>query len=297
MSPSASETSSSESRTFSETPSSETMERAWDASESDTSESMETDRTALKWHGTGARSARDRRRPRRSRARGRRVRAAPRRRSCRSGRCSSTGCRGRSRSGRSTPSAPTTRSCWSSARCRAARHRHRVGVLAMRGARSRLRCAHVRDRRPRRVGGADPPRADPRQAAADDRRHGVSIAVLWYLAPRPNRAADDRRRDGGSARAQPMGVDRRRFVGGAIGIGSVAVIAGGVGRVLQQRFEVEQRAHDIELPAVDSPSADVLPADAQSPSTGCDRSSPRTPTSTASTRRWSCRRCRRTRGD
>ena len=94
----------------------------------------------------------------------------------------------------------------------------------------------------------------------------VSIAVLWYLAPRPHsRPATDGTPS--PVPAQTMGVDRRRFVGGAIGIGSAAVLVGGVGRLLQQRFEVSAERSDIALPAPASPSA-ALPADAQVPVEG-----------------------------
>ena len=51
MSPNASETSSSESRTFSETPSSETIDRAWEAAESDTSVSMDDRSYGPRWMG------------------------------------------------------------------------------------------------------------------------------------------------------------------------------------------------------------------------------------------------------
>ena len=36
-----------------------------------------------------------------------------------------------------------------------------------------------------------------------------------------------------------MGPDRRQFLQGAVGIGAVAAIAGGIGRVLKERFEVD----------------------------------------------------------
>ncbi len=88
----------------------------------------------------------------------------------------------------------------------------------------------------------------------------VSIAVLLYLAPRPGSSATSVARE--HQAAQPMGVDRRRFVGGAIGIGSVAVIAGGVGRLLQQRFEVDSERSVLSLPPAGAP-APALPADAQ----------------------------------
>jgi DMSO/TMAO reductase YedYZ molybdopterin-dependent catalytic subunit len=99
---------------------------------------------------------------------------------------------------------------------------------------------------------------------------GVSIAVLLYLAPRPSTRPATA--DAGRVEvpvAEPMGLDRRRFVGGAIGIGSIAVIAGGVGRLLQQRFEVSSERSAISLPGVDAP-APVLPSDAQLPLDGLE---------------------------
>ena len=94
---------------------------------------------------------------------------------------------------------------------------------------------------------------------------GVSIGVLLYLAPRPVAGATTA--DPQQPVAQPMGVDRRRFVGGAIGIGSVAVFAGGIGRLLQQRFEVNSERSSLSLPSVDAPVT-ALPADAQLPLDG-----------------------------
>ena len=96
---------------------------------------------------------------------------------------------------------------------------------------------------------------------------GVSIAVLLYLAPRPATSATTA--TPGRPVAQPMGVDRRRFVGGAIGIGSLAVIAGGVGRLLQQRFDVNNERSVLTLPSVDTP-ATGLPTNAQLPLDGLD---------------------------
>jgi DMSO/TMAO reductase YedYZ molybdopterin-dependent catalytic subunit len=95
----------------------------------------------------------------------------------------------------------------------------------------------------------------------------VSVGVLLYLAPRPTTASSTAGVEEAAPIVQPMGVDRRRFVGGAIGIGSVAVIAGGVGRLLQQRFEVNSERSALSLPAVDTP-APVLPPDAQLPLDG-----------------------------
>jgi DMSO/TMAO reductase YedYZ molybdopterin-dependent catalytic subunit len=93
----------------------------------------------------------------------------------------------------------------------------------------------------------------------------VSIAVLLYLAPRPTSSPENP--DAEEFVAEPMGVDRRRFIGGAIGIGSLAVIAGGIGRVLQQRFAVDSERSLLSLPTVDGP-APALPANAQLPIDG-----------------------------
>jgi len=89
----------------------------------------------------------------------------------------------------------------------------------------------------------------------------VSIAVLWYLAPRPARAMVPGQPEPAAA-PEDMGVNRRRFIGGAIGIGSVAVIAGGLGRMLQQRFEVDGERNALTLPSASS-TASPLPADSQ----------------------------------
>jgi DMSO/TMAO reductase YedYZ molybdopterin-dependent catalytic subunit len=59
-----------------------------------------------------------------------------------------------------------------------------------------------------------------------------------------------------------MGVDRRRFIGGAIGIGSAAVIVGGIGRALQQRFDVSGERATLTLPLPES-AAPELPADVE----------------------------------
>jgi DMSO/TMAO reductase YedYZ molybdopterin-dependent catalytic subunit len=93
----------------------------------------------------------------------------------------------------------------------------------------------------------------------------VSIAVLLYLAPRPS--ATPASNESGVVAAESMEVDRRRFIGGAVGIGSLAVLAGGVGRLLQQRFAVDSERNLLSLPAVDAPAA-ALPADAQLPVDG-----------------------------
>jgi DMSO/TMAO reductase YedYZ molybdopterin-dependent catalytic subunit len=100
----------------------------------------------------------------------------------------------------------------------------------------------------------------------------VSMAVLWYLTRDAPRHAVTRR-PGPSATpapvAVPMGVDRRRFVTDAIGIGSAAVIVGGVGRLLQQRHAVSGEIGTITLPRPQSP-AGPLPADVQLPLDGLE---------------------------
>ena len=57
----------------------------------------------------------------------------------------------------------------------------------------------------------------------------VSIAVLWWLGPKPQISEQDGRR-------VMMGVDRRQFLTGAVTVGSAAAVTGGVGRILQQSF-------------------------------------------------------------
>lgn len=59
----------------------------------------------------------------------------------------------------------------------------------------------------------------------------VSLAILWWLAPR--RAPDS------VTGAEMIGPDRRQFVTSAVAVGSVAAVTGSVGRVLQQRFAVD----------------------------------------------------------
>lgn len=74
----------------------------------------------------------------------------------------------------------------------------------------------------------------------------VSLAVLWWLAPRRQHGAND---------AQALvGPDRRQFVTGAVAVGSVAAIAGATGRKLQGRFTVD---NDFVLPGQDAGTASV----------------------------------------
>lgn len=73
----------------------------------------------------------------------------------------------------------------------------------------------------------------------------VSIAVLWALSPRPGPPDD-------AGRPTMMGPDRRQFMTSALAIGSAAAVTGGIGRLLQQRFEVDT---DFALPG--QPGADA----------------------------------------
>lgn len=82
----------------------------------------------------------------------------------------------------------------------------------------------------------------------------VSMLVLWWLSPK--RATDD---DG---HPMLMGVDRRQFLYGAAGLGTAAVVTGGFGRMLRERFEVGAERDALVLPGADS-AAPVLPADAE----------------------------------
>ena len=115
---------------------------------------------------------------------------------------------------------------------------------------------------PRRSGsGADPAGTD---ASASCCRPivgtAVSIAVLWWLAPRP--APTGCERPTGRRRSQPMDVDRRRFVTGAIGIGSLAVIAGGHRAAAAAAIRHRRRAcRRSTLPTAASPVAARWPAD------------------------------------
>ncbi len=83
----------------------------------------------------------------------------------------------------------------------------------------------------------------------------VSILVLWHLGPKPA---------GADPQGRPilMGPDRRQFLQGAVGIGAVAAIAGGLGRVLKERFEIDSERAALDLPAPESVAAG-LPADAE----------------------------------
>lgn len=78
----------------------------------------------------------------------------------------------------------------------------------------------------------------------------VSIVVLWWLSPRLGPVGES----GGQT---IIGPDRRQFIQGAVGVGSAAVVTGGVGRILQQRFEIGEKRDAVAevLPTVDADEA------------------------------------------
>ncbi len=85
----------------------------------------------------------------------------------------------------------------------------------------------------------------------------VSIAVLWYLGPKPVRARPDGDPNG---ERELVGLDRRTFMMGLASIGSIAVIAAGFGRLLQRRFDVGSERAAIALPTAES---EALAADTE----------------------------------
>ena len=82
----------------------------------------------------------------------------------------------------------------------------------------------------------------------------VSIAVLWYLGPKPVRSEPD-------GAVELVGLDRRTFMVALAGVGSAAVIFGGFGRLLQRRFEVDSERAAIDLPT--AASSEPLAADTE----------------------------------
>jgi DMSO/TMAO reductase YedYZ molybdopterin-dependent catalytic subunit len=87
----------------------------------------------------------------------------------------------------------------------------------------------------------------------------ASLVVIWRLSPRdPSTATADDAGDGGSDRADPhRAMARRNFVLGASTVGLVAVMVGGLGRVLRRRFEVGEERAALELPPPDDTATAV----------------------------------------
>lgn len=77
----------------------------------------------------------------------------------------------------------------------------------------------------------------------------VSIAVIWWLAPRDvSTSVDD---------DDVQGDERRSFLRAAGTVGVVSLAAGGLGRILKQRFEVGDERAELDLPDVDDTAPPV----------------------------------------
>lgn len=92
----------------------------------------------------------------------------------------------------------------------------------------------------------------------------VSIAVIWWLAPRPVAppvTASSAAEQPGVA-ASPV-ADRRGFVRGAATVGLLSLVVGGVGRSLRGRFAVDDEIASLTIP---DPVDSVEPVDTAAPS-------------------------------
>jgi len=85
----------------------------------------------------------------------------------------------------------------------------------------------------------------------------ASLGTLYWLAPRPGPVDEN-------GRPTMIGPDRRQFIQGTVGIGSVAVLTGGLGRALNQRFQIDAERAELaeQLPSAVS-STPSLPANAE----------------------------------
>ena len=89
----------------------------------------------------------------------------------------------------------------------------------------------------------------------------AAVAVLTFLlrggwrAPAKDAVAPSR--PGHPARPAPAGFERRRFLASSAAVGAVALGTGGVGKVLQRRFDVNAERSVIALPAASSPAGTV----------------------------------------
>ena len=85
----------------------------------------------------------------------------------------------------------------------------------------------------------------------------ATVTVLWW-APRWLGASAA---DADDPTATLMGVDRRRFLGGSVLLGVGALATGGVGRLLQRRFEIAAERTALSLPSPARPA--LLPTDVE----------------------------------
>ncbi|MGA9277354.1 molybdopterin-dependent oxidoreductase, partial [Ilumatobacter sp.] len=82
----------------------------------------------------------------------------------------------------------------------------------------------------------------------------VSLGVLWWFAP--HRGPSD-----AAGRPTMLGPDRRQFMMGAIGIGSLAAITGGIGWTMRRRFEIDQERATLVIPDVAADEAAAIMPD------------------------------------
>jgi DMSO/TMAO reductase YedYZ molybdopterin-dependent catalytic subunit len=98
----------------------------------------------------------------------------------------------------------------------------------------------------------------------------ASIAVLWYLAGRPQEQQGRVALDGDIDEDRTIG--RRSFVQAAATVGFVAALAAVVGRLLKGRFDVDEERADLQLPAPSDTAAPVVtvPASGAAEDAGAD---------------------------
>ena len=85
----------------------------------------------------------------------------------------------------------------------------------------------------------------------------ASLAVIWWLSPRDVAPDGEVPVDGADDVGDDVAVDRRAFVRGAGTVGLLSLGAGGIGRVLTQRFDVDDERAALDLPAADDTVAPV----------------------------------------
>jgi DMSO/TMAO reductase YedYZ molybdopterin-dependent catalytic subunit len=99
----------------------------------------------------------------------------------------------------------------------------------------------------------------------------ASIAALWVLTGGWRRAVSSRPADVADVAdvdvvdvpvVSMVGVDRRGLLQSAVAVGSLAAIAGGLGRVLQRRYDISDERAALALPSADDAVAG-LPADVE----------------------------------
>ncbi|MGH9132315.1 MAG: molybdopterin-dependent oxidoreductase, partial [Ilumatobacteraceae bacterium] len=93
----------------------------------------------------------------------------------------------------------------------------------------------------------------------------VSIAALWWLTSKVTGRPIDGGQPALSNAPRSIGLDRRGFLYGAVTVGSASVVTGGIGRILQRRFEIDDERAALSLP---EPSSSVPGAGAPNATAG-----------------------------